>query len=188
MTSAAVTALVSHRLEKLICLARAALVASARNAVEYRGHLFSHRDLLCGLRVAAGAADCFGGGARPGEDYDHPHRHRAYIVPSTVQISVNGTHLTDLTPGQSYTGGVPRGAVTLTLTQAGDIGHYNLEFNAVPGKTYAFKAAHGRSYDFELPPRIEPRVPIALGGFAGVLLEEAASGEHSGGFKITPVQ
>src|SRR5262249_49865316 len=27
----------------------------------------------------------------------------------------------------------PRGAVTLTLTQAGDIGHYNLEFNAVPG-------------------------------------------------------
>jgi hypothetical protein len=178
MTSAAVPALVSHRLEKLICLARAAPVASARNAVEYRGHLFSHRDLLCGLRVAAGAADCFGGGARPGEDYDHPHRHRAYIVPSTVQISVNGTHLTDLTPGQSYTGGVPRGAVTLTLTQAGDIGHYNLEFNAVPGKTYAF----------EVSPRIEPRVAIALGGFAGVLLEEAASGEHSGGFKITPVQ
>jgi hypothetical protein len=67
---------------------------------------------------------------------------------------------------------------TLTLTQAGDIGHYNLEFNAVPGKTYAF----------EVSPRIEPRVAIALGGFAGVLLEEAASGEHSGGFKITPVQ
>lgn len=101
-----------------------------------------------------------------------------YIGPSTVQISVNGNHLTDLAPGQSYTGGVPRGPVTLTLTQSGDIGHYNLEFNAVPGKTYAF----------EVSPRVEPRVAVALGGLAGVLLEEAASGDHSGGFKITPVQ
>ncbi len=101
-----------------------------------------------------------------------------YIIPSTVQISANGTHLTDLAPGQSYTGGVPRGAVTLTLTQSGDIGHYNLQFNAVPGKTYAF----------EVSPRVEPKVAGLVAGLAGVLVEEVASGEHSGGFKITPVQ
>jgi hypothetical protein len=87
-------------------------------------------------------------------------------------------HLVDLAPGQSFTGGVPRGPVTLTVSQSGDVGHYNVQFDAAPGKTYAFEVSR----------RIEPTVAGAVGGLAGLLLEEGVSGDHSGSFKITPVQ
>jgi hypothetical protein len=102
----------------------------------------------------------------------------ACIVSCPVEIDANGNRLVELAPGQTFTGGVPAGTVTLVVAQSMDIGKYKIEFKAVPGKTYAF----------EVSPRIEPRVAAAVGGLAGLLLEEGVSGDHSGGFKITPVQ
>ncbi len=76
----------------------------------------------------------------------------ACLIPCLVQIDANGKHLAELGPGQSYTGGVPHGPVTLTLSQTADIGHYKLEFNATAGKTYAF----------EVSQRVEPKVAAVL--------------------------
>ena len=102
----------------------------------------------------------------------------ACIIACPAHIEANGNHLVDLAPGQSFTGGVPRGPVTLTVSQSGDIGHYNVQFDAAPGKTYAFEVSR----------RAEPVLAGAVGGLAGILLEEGVSGDHSGSFKITPVQ
>jgi hypothetical protein len=101
-----------------------------------------------------------------------------YIGPSSVQIDVNGEHLVELAPGQSYTGGVPAGTVTLVVWQSLDIGQFKIEFKALPGKTYAF----------EVSPRTEHKVAAIVGGLSGLFVETVASGEHSGAFKITPVQ
>jgi hypothetical protein len=102
----------------------------------------------------------------------------ASIANCAVQIDVNGNHLTELAPGQSFTGGVPAGSITLTAWQALDMGQYKLDFKAVPGKTYAF----------EVSPRIEHRVAAAVFGLSGLFAETVVSGEHSGGFQITPAQ
>src|ERR1700738_2101382 len=54
-----------------------------------------------------------------------------YIGPAAViHIAVNGTQVVDLAPGQSYTGGVPRGPVALTASESLDIGQYTLRFDA----------------------------------------------------------
>jgi hypothetical protein len=58
---------------------------------------------------------------------------------ASVHVAVNGAHLVDLDAGQSYTGGLRPGHVTLTATLSWDIGQYKYEFNAVAGKTYAFE-------------------------------------------------
>ncbi len=50
-----------------------------------------------------------------------------YIFSSSVQIDANGKHLIDLAPGQSYTGGVAPGSVTLTATVEMDMGQYKIE-------------------------------------------------------------
>jgi hypothetical protein len=102
----------------------------------------------------------------------------ACIVPCPVQVDANGNHLVELAPGQTFTGGVPGGAVTLVVRQSLDIGQYKVEFKAVSGKTYAF----------EVSPRTEHKVAAIVGGMTGLSVETVASGEHSGGFKITPVQ
>jgi hypothetical protein len=102
----------------------------------------------------------------------------ACIIACPAHIDANGNHLVDLASGQSFTGGVPHGPVTLTVSQSGDIGHYNVQFDAAPGKLYAFEVSR----------RIEPTVAGAVGGLAGLLLEEGVSGDHSGSFKIAPVQ
>jgi hypothetical protein len=62
--------------------------------------------------------------------------------------------------------------------QSLDIGQYELEFKAVSGKTYAF----------EVSPRTEHKVAAIVGGMTGLFVETVASGEHSGGLEITPVQ
>jgi len=102
----------------------------------------------------------------------------AFIAPCPVQIDANGNHLVELAPGQTFTGGVPAGTVTLVVWQSLDIGQYKIEFKAVLGKTYAF----------EVSPRTEHKVAAIVGGMTGLFVETVASGEHSGGFKITPVQ
>jgi hypothetical protein len=102
----------------------------------------------------------------------------ACIAPCPVQVDANGNHLTELALGQTYSGGVPAGSVTLVVWQSLDIGQYKLELKAVPGKTYAF----------EVSPRTEHKVAAFLFGMSGLFAETVASGEHSGGFQITPVQ
>ena len=97
---------------------------------------------------------------------------------NSVHVAVNGTHVVDLDPGQSYTGGVPAGHVTLTATLSLDIGQYKYEFNAVAGKTYAF----------QLSRRGEHMAAAILFGLPGLFVETAVSGEQSGEYRITPVQ
>ena len=96
----------------------------------------------------------------------------------SVHVAVNGTHLVDLDAGQSYTGGVPPGHVTLTASLSWDIGQYKYEFNAAPGKSYAF----------ELSRRVEHLAAGILFGLSGLVVETIASGEQSGEYKITPVE
>lgn len=96
----------------------------------------------------------------------------------SVHVAVNGTHVVDLDAGQSYTGGVPPGHVTLTATLSWDIGQYKYEFNAVAGKTYVF----------QLSRRGEHLAAAILFGLPGLVVETAASGEQSGEYRITPVQ
>jgi hypothetical protein len=97
---------------------------------------------------------------------------------ASVHIAVNGNHVVDLDAGQSYTGGVPPGHVTLTATLSWDIGQYKVEFNAVAGKTYKF----------QLSRRGEHLAAGILFGLAGLVVETAASGEQSGEYRITPVE
>jgi len=102
-----------------------------------------------------------------------------YIGPSAlVHVAINGKHVIDLAAGQSYTGGVPRGHVTLTTTLTLDIGQYKYEFDAVPGRTYSFLLSR----------RAEHMMAGVFGGLAGLVVETAVSGEQSGEYRITPVQ
>ena len=95
----------------------------------------------------------------------------------TVHIAVNGTPVVDLAVGQTYTGGVKPGAVTLTAAEAWDIGQYTLRFDAVPGKTYKFLLSRRGAH----------MAAAVLGGLSGLVLETVVSGEQSGDYKITPV-
>jgi hypothetical protein len=96
---------------------------------------------------------------------------------AAAQIDINGAHVVALAPGQSYSGGVPPGPVTMTARANMDIGQYVVKFNAVAGKTYAF----------EVSKRGAQTAAGILGGAAGMILEAAASGDQSGAFKITEV-
>jgi hypothetical protein len=102
-----------------------------------------------------------------------------YIGPAaTVHVAVNGTEVVSLVAGQTYTGGVKPGAVTLTASEALDIGQYTLRFDAVPGKTYKFLLSR----------RSVHTMAGVFGGLAGIVVETAVSGEHSGDYEITQVQ
>jgi hypothetical protein len=99
-----------------------------------------------------------------------------------VHITVNGSPLVDLAKGQTYTGGIPAGPVSLKAQLDNDWGHYTLHISAVPGKTYTFL--------------VERRVEHALmsmagfalaGGVGGAAVEVIDTGEQSGRYKITPV-
>jgi hypothetical protein len=96
---------------------------------------------------------------------------------AAAKIDVNGAHLVDLAPGQTYTGGVAPGPVSVTAYAGMDIGHYTVKFNAAAGKTYAFQVS-----------RRNERLPAALlGGAVGIVIDTAANGETSGAYKITQV-
>jgi hypothetical protein len=102
-----------------------------------------------------------------------------YIGPAaTVHVAVNGTEVVSLAAGQTYTGGVKPGAVTLTASEALDIGQYTLRFDAVPGKTYKFLLSR----------RSVHMMAGVFGGLAGMVVETAVSGEQSGDYQITPVE
>jgi hypothetical protein len=95
-----------------------------------------------------------------------------------VHVAVNGTEVVSLAAGQSYTGGVKPGAVTLTASEALDIGQYTLRFDAVSGKTYKFLLSR----------RPVHMMAGVFGGLAGMVVETAVSGKQSGDYKITPVE
>jgi hypothetical protein len=97
---------------------------------------------------------------------------------ASVHVAVNGSHVVDLDAGQSYTGGVPPGHVTLTATLSWDIGQYTVEFNAAPGKTYKFLLSR----------RGEHLAAAILFGLPGLVVETTASGGQSGEYRITPVE
>jgi hypothetical protein len=141
------------------------------------GALFSLIAIFC-AGCAAQPAQPIVSGVAPGQAKITITDTPACIAGCAVQIDANGNHLVELAPGQTFTGGVPAGTVTLVVWQSLDIGQYKIEFKAVSGKTYAF----------EVSPRTEHRVAGILFGLSGLFVETVASGEHAGGFKITPVQ
>jgi len=94
-----------------------------------------------------------------------------------AHITVNGAHVADLQSGQTYTGGIRAGAVTVTVSETLDLGQYTIHFNAVPGKTYSF----------EVTRRTEHIAAALIGGLAGLVIETAASGEQSGDLKLVPI-
>jgi hypothetical protein len=96
---------------------------------------------------------------------------------TAAKIEVNGSNVADLAPGQTYTGGVAPGPVSLTAKASVDIGFYTEKFNAVAGKTYAFQVSK----------RTEQVVAGVLGGVVGMSIDAAANSEKSGAFKITQV-
>jgi hypothetical protein len=160
-------------LKKFVCRSLTAPIASARYAGGVGAILLS---------VAVGCAGCASQPASPIASAIKPGQAKIVLTPAnegpllnSVHVAVNGTHVVDLDPGQSYTGGVPAGHVTLIAL---DIGQYKYEFNAVTGKTYAF----------QLSRRGEHVAAAILGGLAGLVVETAVSGEQSGEYKITPVQ
>jgi len=62
----------------------------------------------------------------------------------SVHVAVNGTHLVDLDAGQSYTGGVPPGHVTLTASLSWDIGNINTSSTRHPERAM-LSSSHGAS-------------------------------------------
>lgn len=95
---------------------------------------------------------------------------------AAAQIAINGAHVAELAPGQSYSGGVPPGPVAMTVTANMDIGQYDLKFNAVAGRSYAFEVS-----------RRGEHMAAGMFGLTGMILETAANGNQSGAFKITEV-
>jgi len=97
------------------------------------------------------------------------------LVP--VRVSANGADFASLGLGESFTGGVKPGPVTLTTSMWSTPGNYTVHFNAVAGKRYAF----------ELQPR-EAGIALAVaGGIVGAVADAAANGEQSGPYKLVEV-
>lgn len=91
-----------------------------------------------------------------------------------ADIQANGNKIASLDKGATYSGGVPPGPVTLTVSCACDLGRYSIHFNAQAGKNYAF----------EVSPRNEQYAAVVFGGLVGYAVDAAANGENSGMFKI----
>ena len=94
-----------------------------------------------------------------------------------AQIVIDGARTIDLGKGQTYSGGVAAGPVTLTVGQAAEFEHYTLRFTAAPGKEYAFLVERRPEFAF---------ARSMAGGAVALALDNPAS-EQSGPFKITAV-
>jgi hypothetical protein len=97
------------------------------------------------------------------------------LVPADIEA--NGTKIASLDKGAAYSGSVPAGPVTLTVTCPCDFGHYTIHFNAQAGKRYAF----------EVSPRNEQYAAVVVGGLVGYVADAAVNGEQAGTFKIVEV-
>jgi hypothetical protein len=94
-----------------------------------------------------------------------------------ANVSANGAPVASLEKGGTYSGSLPSGPVTLTVSSAGDFTHYSLHFNAQAGKRYAF----------EISPRNEQYAAMVFGGLVGYAADAAVNGEQAGQFKIVEV-
>jgi hypothetical protein len=96
------------------------------------------------------------------------------LVP--VNVTANGASFASLGLGETITGGVKPGPVTLTTTMWSTPGSYTVHFNAEAGKRYAF----------ELQPR-GAGLALASAGIIGSVVDAAANGEQSGPYKLVEV-
>jgi hypothetical protein len=96
------------------------------------------------------------------------------LVP--VNVSANGAEFASLGLGESFTGGIKPGPVTLTTSMWSTPGSYTVHFNAVAGKHYAF----------ELQSR-GAGIALASAGIIGSVVDAAANGEQSGPYKLVEV-
>jgi hypothetical protein len=95
-----------------------------------------------------------------------------------ADIEANGTKIASLDKGATYSGSVPSGPVTLTVTCPCDLAHYTIHFTAQAGKRYAF----------EISPRNEQYAAAVFGGLVGYVADSAINGEQAGTFKIVEVR
>jgi hypothetical protein len=96
------------------------------------------------------------------------------LVP--VRVTANGAEFASLGLGESFTGGVKPGPVTLTTSMWSTPGSFTVHFNAEAGKRYAF----------ELQPR-GAGLALASAGIIGSVVDAAANGEQSGPYKLVEV-
>jgi hypothetical protein len=96
------------------------------------------------------------------------------LVP--VRVTANGAEFASLGLGESFSGGVKPGPVTLTTTMWSTPGSYTVHFNAEAGKRYAF----------ELQPR-GAGLAWASAGIVGSVVDAAANGKQSGPYKLVEV-
>jgi hypothetical protein len=97
---------------------------------------------------------------------------------AAADIEANGTKIASLDKGgATFSGSVPPGPVTLTVSCACDLARYSIHFKAQAGKHYAF----------EVSPRNEQYAAIVFGGLVGYVADTAINGENSGTFKIVEV-
>lgn len=96
------------------------------------------------------------------------------LVP--VRISANGAEFASLGLGESFTGAIKPGAMTLTTSMWSTPGSFTVHFNAEAGKRYAF----------ELQPRTAG-LAWAAAGIVGSVVDAAANGEQSGPYKLVEV-
>jgi hypothetical protein len=97
-----------------------------------------------------------------------------YASGVSADIDANGARIASLGNGGTFSGGVKPGPVTLTVSCWSSPGHYSVQFNAEPGKRYAF----------EVSPRDEQLGVALVGGMVGVIADSAINSENSGAFKI----
>ncbi len=102
------------------------------------------------------------------------NNYRGALVP--VNVTANGAEFASLGLGESFTGGVKPGPVTLKTTMWSTPGSFTVQFNAVAGKHYAF----------ELQPR-QAGIAFAAAGILGSVVDAAANGEQSGPYKLVEV-
>ena len=96
------------------------------------------------------------------------------LVP--IRVTANGAEFASLGLGESFTGGVKPGPVTLTTSMWSTPGSYTVHFNAQAGKRYAF----------ELQPRTAG-IALASAGILGAVVDAAANSEQSGPYKLVEV-
>ena len=93
-----------------------------------------------------------------------------------MNVTANGAEFASLGLGETFTGGIKPGPVTLTTSMWSTPGSYTVHFNAEAGKRYAF----------ELQPR-GAGLALASAGIFGSVVDAAANGEQSGPYKLVEV-
>jgi len=100
-----------------------------------------------------------------------------YAALMPVAVTANGADFASLGLGETRTGGIKPGPVTLAATMLATPGTYTVHFNAEAGKRYAF----------ELQPRTAGMVAAVSADILGSVVDAAANGEQAGPYKLVEV-